>query len=99
MIDGCGWSTLLSSDDIEDWRLRVGHLLGPHEIRQGDAAGAMRFHHRIRAASAGALQLLDFSGGGSFALGIRVRAEGPVSVVRIVAALHLLQYNGTKLCK
>lgn len=68
LIHGRGWTTLLSSDDLDDWRLRVGHLLGPHEIRQGDAARGMPFHHRIRSASAGPLQLVEFRGGGSFAL-------------------------------
>ena len=68
MIDGRGWTTLLSSEDLDDWRLRVGHLLGPHEIRQGHAARGMPFHHRIRSASAGPLQLVEFRGGGSYAL-------------------------------
>jgi hypothetical protein len=88
LIDGRGWSTLLSSDDLEDWRLRVGHLLGPHEIRQGDAAGAMRFHHRIRAASAGALQLLDFRGGGSFAL---ERIQAPDRAVLWLPSLGVVE--------
>jgi len=68
LIDGRGWTTLLSSNDLDDWRLRVGQLMGPHEIRQSDAAQGMRFHHSIRSASAGPLQLLEFRGGGSFAL-------------------------------
>ncbi|MFM7269839.1 MAG: hypothetical protein ACKOZT_14875 [Cyanobium sp.] len=68
MTDGRGWTTLLSSDDLDDWRLRVGKLLGPHEVRPGEAARGKRFHHRIRSASAGPLQLVDFRGGGSFVL-------------------------------
>ena len=67
-MDARGWTTLLSSDDFDDWRLRVGHLLGPHEIRQGDAVRGMRFHNRIRSSSAGPLQLVEFRGGGSYAL-------------------------------
>ena len=75
MSDGRGWTTLLSSDDLDDWRLRVGHLLGPHEIRQVDAPRGIRFHHRIRSASAGPLQLVEFRGGGSYALE-RIQAPG-----------------------
>jgi hypothetical protein len=75
LSDGRGWTTLLSSDDLDDWRLRVGHLLGPHEIRQGDAPRGIRFHHRIRSASAGPLQLVEFRGGGSYALE-RIQAPG-----------------------
>lgn len=50
-MDGRGWSTLLSSDNLDDWRLRVGQqLLGPHELRPGDVAPGQRFHHCIRGA-------------------------------------------------
>jgi hypothetical protein len=75
LSDGRGWTTLLSSDALDDWRLRVGHLLGPHEIRQVDAPRGIRFHHRIRSASAGPLQLVEFRGGGSYALE-RIQAPG-----------------------
>lgn len=68
MISGNGWSTLLRSDDLDDWRIRVGELLGPHVIRPGKLTPAMGFHHRIRGAMVGPLQLVDFRGGGSFSL-------------------------------
>ena len=68
MISGNGWTTLLRSDDLDDWRMRVGELLGPHEIRPGQLGPGMGFHHHIRGASAGPLQLVDFRGGGSFRL-------------------------------
>ena len=67
-IGGNGWTTLLRSDDLDDWRMRVGELLGPHEIHAGKPSLGMSFHHRIRAATVGPIQLLDFCGGGSFAL-------------------------------
>ncbi len=68
MIDGSGWTTLLRSDDLDDWRLRVSSLLGPHEIRPDEPSPGTPFHHRIRTATAGALRLVDFRGGGSFTL-------------------------------
>lgn len=68
LIDGAGWTTVLRSDDLDDWRLRVGHLLGPHEMRREEASPETPFHHRIRTATAGTLQLVEFGGGGSFAL-------------------------------
>lgn len=88
LIDGRGWTTLLSSDDFDDWRLRVGHLLGPHEIRQGDAAQGMRFHHRIRVASAGPLQVLEFRGGGAFAL---ERIQAPDRAVLWLPSLGVVE--------
>jgi hypothetical protein len=68
LIASAGWTTLLRSDDLDDWRQRVGHLLGPHEMRQSEATPGGRFHHRIRGATVGALQLVEFEGGGAFAL-------------------------------
>ncbi len=67
-ISGNGWATLLRSDDLDDWRMRVGEMLGPHEIRPGQLSLGMRFQHRIRGASVGPIQLIDFCGGGSFLL-------------------------------
>ena len=88
LIDGRGWTTLLSSDDLDDWRLRVGELLGPHEVRAGDAAVAKRFHHRIRSASAGPLQLVEFRGVGSFAL---ERIQAPDRAVLWLPSLGVVE--------
>ncbi len=68
MISVNSWATLLRSDDLDDWRMRVGELLGPHEIHSGKRSAGMGFHHQIRGATAGPMQVLDFCGGGSFAL-------------------------------
>lgn len=88
LIEGRGWTTLLSSDDLDDWRLRVGHLMGPHEIRQADAGRGKRFHHRIRSASAGPLQLVEFCGGGSFAL---ERIQAPDRAVLWLPSLGVVE--------
>ncbi len=63
-----GWSTLLRSNDLDDWRMRVGDLLGPHEIRPGKLVPGMSFHHLIRDATVGPMQLVNICGGGSFSL-------------------------------
>ena len=83
-----GWSTLLSSTDLDDWRLRVGHLLGPHEIHPGKAAPGLRFDHCIRSASAGPLQLVEFHGGGSFAL---ERIQAPDRAVLWLPSLGVVE--------
>lgn len=68
MNAGNGWAALLRSDDLDDWRMRGGELLGPHEIHLGKRSAGMSFHHQIRGATLGPLQLVAFRGGGSFAL-------------------------------
>lgn len=91
LSDGKGWTTLLSSADLDDWRLRGGHLLGPHEIRQGDAARGMCFHHRIRSASAGPLQLVEFRGGGSFESFELERVQAPDRAVLWLPSLGVVE--------
>ena len=88
MISGNGWATLLRSDDLDDWRTRVGELMGPHEIRPGKHSSGMGFHHRIRGSTVGPLQLLDFRGGGSFAL---ERIQAPDRAVLWLPSLGVVE--------
>jgi hypothetical protein len=88
MSNGRGWTTLLRSDDLEDWRLKVGQLLGPHEIRPGEPSGGMAFHHHIRAATVGPLQLVEFRGGGSFGL---ERIQAPDRAVLWLPSLGVVE--------
>lgn len=88
MISGNGWATLLRSDDLDDWRTRVGELLGPHEIRPGKHSSGMGFHHRIRGSTVGPLQLLAFRGGGSFAL---ERIQAPDRAVLWLPSLGVVE--------
>lgn len=85
---GKGWTTQFSSDDLDDWRLRVGHLLGPHEIHRLEATPGQRFHHRIRSASLGALQLVEFRGGGRFELD---RIQAPDRAVLWLPSLGVVE--------
>jgi len=61
------WTTLLDSDDFDDWHGRVHQLLGPHACRN-QAERGQAFRQRIRAATVGPVQLVAFEGGGSFLL-------------------------------
>lgn len=92
---GC-WTTLLRSDDLDDWRLRVGQLLGPHEIRPMEASAGMGFHHHIRGATVGPLQLVEFQGGGSFVL---ERIQAPDRAVLWLPSLGMVeeQVEGSRL--
>jgi hypothetical protein len=87
-IKGNGWATLLKSDDLDDWRMRVGQLLGPHEIRPGTLSSGMGFQNRIRGATVGSLQLVAFRGTGSFVL---ERIQAPDRAVLWLPSLGMVE--------